>query len=93
MLEEEKLKREQEKKIKTAADTALKEEAKIKKEEYIAAHRMLEEEMLKRKQGKKKNSAAATELKEEAKRTANTPTADASKDEVREETIRIKRSK
>ena len=46
---------------------------------------MLEEEKLKRKEDKKKKVAASTASKEGAERTANTPTADASEEEVREE--------
>ena len=71
--------------MKTAADTALKEEAKMKEkeEEYISAHHMLEEEKLKIKEEKKKKAAAAAASKEETKRTANAPTADASEEEVR----------
>ena len=72
--------------MKTAAATALKEEAKMKgkEEEDIAAHLMLEEQNIKRKEDNKKKAAADTASKEETKRTANSPTADALDEEVRE---------
>ena len=86
MLDKEKLKIEEEKKMKTAADKSLKEKAKTKEieEKDIAVHQMLEEEKLKIKEEKKKKKAAAdTSSKEENKRTANAPTDDALEEEVR----------
>ena len=71
--------------MKTAAATALKEEARMKEkeEEDIAAHRMLQEEKFKIKEEKKEKAAADTVSKEGTKRTANAPTSEALEEEVR----------
>ena len=73
--------------MKTAAATALKEEANMreKEKEDNASHCMLEEDKFKRKEDKNKKAAAATASKEEAKRIANAPASVESEEKARGE--------